>query len=70
MTRPLPPQRQKVMDYIAAELRAGKPFPDEAAVAKYMGWKNPTSARDAISKLFYYDHALERVNGSYQVRVG
>lgn len=70
MTRPLPPQRQKVLDFALSELRAGRPFPDEAAVAKYMGWKNPASAGDALCKLCTYDRVLARVNGSYQVRVG
>lgn len=70
MTRPLPPQRQKVMDYIAAELRGGRPFPSSDAVAQHMGWKHRTSADDALRNLCFYDKVLLRVGRSYQVRVG
>lgn len=71
MIRPLPPQRQKVMDYITAELNAGRAFPKPGAIQKHMGWKNYTSAADALDKLEYYDRALTRnARGQYQVRAG
>ena len=70
MTRPLPPQRQKVMDFIAAELRAGREFPSKQAVADHMGWKSPLSAYDALQKLCFRDGVLTRdIRGQYQVRV-
>lgn len=63
MARPrrdrLPPQRQKVFDFIATEIAAGRPGPSYAMIARHMGWKSTGSARDACSKLVHYDGWLE-----------
>lgn len=65
----LPPQRQKIMDFIKTELAAGRSFPGPAAVARHMGWKAGRSAADALYKMCTYDKVLRRSqDGEYSVR--
>jgi hypothetical protein len=47
----LPPQRQRVYDFIVAEISAQRGFPTNAAIARHMGWRHPSSARDTLDKL-------------------
>lgn len=36
----LPPQLQKVLDFIKSEIAAGRKFPKQTAIRDHMGWKN------------------------------
>lgn len=54
MARPsgvLPPQQQRVMDFIHGEIAEGRAFPSDDAIANHMGWKNGASARDCLYRL-------------------
>lgn len=56
------------MAFIKAEIDAGRQFPSQGAIAQHMGWRNATSAGDALFKLCSYDRVLARVNGVYQIK--
>ena len=48
---PIPPQQQKALAFIDAEMAAGNGFPSPETIAAYMGWKQVGSARDCLHKL-------------------
>lgn len=58
------PRRQAVLDFIKAEIAAGRGFPTARDIGERMGWKRRYSAYDCLSKLEYYDHVLKRRQGS------
>ncbi len=47
------PQKLKLLNFIRAEVRAGRPFPSFGAMAQFMGWRQPvrpgTRVRRSIS---------------------
>lgn len=49
-------QRTKALQFIRAEIAAGRPFPAHAAIARHMGWKNASSASDALWALVKDGH--------------
>lgn len=51
-----PPSRARVLEYVRAEVRAGRPFPTPLEIAKQMGWRNAQSARDALMGLVRDGH--------------
>jgi len=70
MSRPLPQQRQKVMDFIAAELSAGRAFPSAGQITQFMGWRQTGSAKDVLYKLTWYDKVLTRhADGTYHINL-
>lgn len=50
------PQRQRVLDFITAEIAAGRPFPTHRQIADHMGWKATSSVNEALNFLFYDGH--------------
>lgn len=66
----IPPQRQKILDFVISEVAADRPFPGPTMISRYMGWKTPTSAADVLFKLCTYDRVLSRKNGVYSIRGG
>jgi hypothetical protein len=66
LARPLPRQQQRVMDFIMAEVAAGRRFPGARAIADHMGWKQKTGARDVLSALVYKGRLTRsRVDGEW-----
>lgn len=55
MSRPAP-NREKLLRFIKAEIAAGRPFPSKRALAEHMGWKNQSSAADALWALVRVGH--------------
>ena len=47
----LTPARQRVLDYLTAEVAEGKPFPSAADVSKFMGWKHKESGHAVLMTL-------------------
>jgi len=47
----LPPQQQRVLDFVRAEIDAGRGFPSNKAIALHMGWKNEASAYGCLARL-------------------
>jgi hypothetical protein len=47
----VPQRQQQVLDFIDAQLKAGKPFPGTGAIARHMGWKAEASALDCLYRL-------------------
>lgn len=54
----IPPRRQAVLDFIKGEIAAGRPFPRPMQVARHMGWRNVSSASEALELLASRDRAL------------
>lgn len=50
-SRPFKAGQAKLLEFITAEIDAGRPFPKPTAICKHMGWRRTTSARDAVSQL-------------------
>ena len=46
-----PEQRAKVLGFIHAELKAGRPFPSPQKISNYMGWISSASATGALDGL-------------------
>jgi hypothetical protein len=47
----LTPIRARVLGFIEAETRAGRPFPSARQVADYMGWDDDERAQDQLIAL-------------------
>ena len=45
-----------VMQFILAEIEAGREFPQRKMIAEHMGWKRPESADDAMRTLVADGH--------------
>ena len=56
----LPGQRQRVLDFIKAELAAGRSWPSIDTITSHMGWKERTSAINCLQKLCLTDGMLRR----------
>lgn len=56
-------QRLKALAFIRAEIDAGRPFPSRAAIARHMGWKNLSSAADALWALVRDGHLSAAQSG-------
>lgn len=52
------PQRLKVYEFIKAEVKAGRPFPDNEAIRSHMGWKGKGSVSEVLRYLAQLDHVL------------
>ena len=48
---PLPEKQRLVLEFVLAELGAGRPFPSLESIAAYMGWKHAGSALDCMYRL-------------------
>jgi hypothetical protein len=53
MTKPLPRQQQRVLDFISAEVGAGRKFPTKREIADHMGWKGESGSNDVLNALAY-----------------
>lgn len=45
------PQRARVLDYVRAEIDAGRPFPSHRLIVAHMGWKTTGSSSSALEGL-------------------
>lgn len=54
------PKRAAVLEFIKAELRAGRTFPTTERVAAHMGWKNTSSAFNCLDNLCRFDRVLNQ----------
>jgi SOS-response transcriptional repressor LexA len=48
---PLPPRQAELLAFIRARIAADAPLPTQREIADYMGWKNESSAADALMRL-------------------
>ncbi len=58
--RPLPPRQQQVLDFIRAEIAAGRDFPSAQVIAFEIGWRVDTCAREALQALAGFGHLIKR----------
>lgn len=54
------PRREQLFDFIQAHRDAGQPFPTPAHICAHMGWKNTSSAKDALNSLAAFDKVIDR----------
>lgn len=47
----LPLRRRQAMEFIAAEIEAGRRFPSNRAIAGHVGWLNDSSVTDVLHAL-------------------
>jgi DNA-binding MarR family transcriptional regulator len=45
------PQTMRVLEFIKSEVAAGKPFPGQTEIARYMGWRFGGSVNDVLTRL-------------------
>jgi hypothetical protein len=47
----LAPKQQAILDFIKAEIAAGRDFPAKRVIANHMGWKNVSGVYDVMHLL-------------------
>ncbi len=57
-TRPLRKGLAAALRVVQAEIALGRPFPTPETIAAALGWKNPSSASDALLRLAAAGHLV------------
>lgn len=62
-----PPRQATLLAFIKSEIANGRAFPTQARIARHMGWKNTTSATDALLGLVRDGHVILRRTGRVSI---
>lgn len=65
LTSKIPIQQSAVLEYVDAELAAGRSFPTIDQIADHMGWKQRHSARDCLRRMWWRGLVLTTENGGW-----